>query len=174
MTTENQSKKEQSSKPASTHAKSINQKTEPKASTGEKIAIVLVRGLVDVSAQVKDTLQMLHLTRKNHCVVIVDNPVNRGMIKKVKDYIAYGEISEETYNKLVEKRGTEFQGREQDGKKKYSYKFLEINGKKYKPYFRLNPPRKGFGRKGIKVAFKAGGSLGNRGNKMNDLIERML
>ncbi|MBT4433949.1 50S ribosomal protein L30 [Candidatus Woesearchaeota archaeon] len=152
-------------------------KPEPKAtktSTGSKIAIVLVRGFIDLPQPVRDTLHMLHLTRKNNCVVIVDNIVNRGMIKKVKDYVTYGEITEQTYNSLVEKRGVAYQGREQDRKKKYSYKFSVINGKKYKSYFRLNPPRKGFGRKGIKMAFKVGGGLGNRGEKMNDLIERML
>ncbi|NQV91671.1 uL30 family ribosomal protein [Candidatus Woesearchaeota archaeon] len=152
------------------------QKTEQKAvtPTGGQIAIVLVRGFIDLPQPVRDTLHMLNLTRKNNCVVITDNIVNRGMIKKTKDYITYGEISEQTYKSLIEKRGEEYQGREQDRKKKYSYKFTEINGTKYKSYFRLNPPRKGFGRKGIKMAFKVGGGLGNRGDKMNDLIERML
>ena len=42
----------------------------------EKIAIILVRGLVGVRQDVKDTLSMLGLTRKNHCVVIPNNPIN--------------------------------------------------------------------------------------------------
>jgi large subunit ribosomal protein L30 len=142
--------------------------------TNLKIAIVLVRGLVNVKTEVKDTLAMLRLKRKNHCVVVDDNPVNRGMIKKVKDYITWGEISDEVYSKLVAQRGEEFLSREQDGKKKYTFKFLEVDGKKYKLYFRLNPPRKGFGRKGIKMPFSKGGALGNRAEKINDLIERML
>jgi large subunit ribosomal protein L30 len=142
--------------------------------TNSKIAIVLVRGLVNVKTEVKDTLAMLRLKRKNHCVVIEDTPVNRGMIKKAKDYITWGEISDETYSKLVAQRGEEFLSREQDSKKKYTFKFLEFDGKKYKLYFRLNPPRKGFGRKGIKMPFTKGGALGNRADKINDLIERML
>ena len=43
-----------------------------------------------------------------------------------------------------------------------------------KKFFRLSPPRKGFGRKGIKFAFTKGGALGYRGIKINDLIKRML
>ena len=139
-----------------------------------KLAIVLVRGVVGVTQSVKDTLSLLKLNRKNHCVVIDNNPVNLGMIKKVKDFITWGEIDEDTFKELVEKRGAEFQARLTDRKEKYSYKSLEINGKKYKPYFRLNPPKKGFGRKGIKVAFKVGGGLGYRAEKINDLIKRML
>ena len=140
----------------------------------EKIAIILVRGLVGVRQDVKDTLSMLGLTRKNHCVVIPNNPINVGMIKKAKDYITWGPISEEVFKELVAKRGEEWKGRVEDSKKKYTYKSLEVDGKKYKRYFRLNPPRKGFGRKGIKLAFTVGGALGNRNEKINDLIKRML
>lgn len=116
-----------------------------------KLAVVLVRGTVEVTKAVKDTLKMLNLTRKNSCVVLENNPINKGMVMKVKDYITWGSISEETLKELKEKRGKE-------GKKS----------------FPLNPPRKGFGRKGIKVSFKAGGALGDRGEKINDLVRRMI
>lgn len=139
-----------------------------------KIAIILVRGLVGVTHEVKETLHMLRLTRKNNCVVLEDSPVLQGMIRKAKDYITWGEIQDETFSELVKVRGEEFQARVEDRKKKYTYTTLDVAGKKYKPYFRLNPPRKGFGRKGIKVPFKVGGALGNRAEAMNDLIMRML
>ena len=145
-------------------------KTEPQA----KLAVVLVRGMVNVTQSVKDTLKMLKLNRKNHCVIIANNPVNVGMLRKVKDYATWGELDENTFKELVEKRGEEYKSRLGDFKKKYSYKVLEVNGKKYKPYFRLNPPRKGFGRKGIKMAFNVGGALGYRKEKINDLVQRML
>ena len=38
-----------------------------------KLAIVLVRGVVGVTQSVKDTLSLLRLNRKNHCVVIDNN-----------------------------------------------------------------------------------------------------
>tara|TARA_Y100000310_G_scaffold278642_1_gene297214 strand:+ start:27543 stop:27965 length:423 start_codon:yes stop_codon:yes gene_type:complete len=139
-----------------------------------KIAVILVRGTVNVTKTIKDTLTMLKLSRKNTCVVVENTPTTMGMIKKAKDYITWGEISEDTFKELVAKRGQEWQGRTQDSKKKYSYKTLEVAGKKYKPFFRLNPPSKGFGRKGIKMPFKLGGALGPRADKINDLIMRML
>ena len=81
-----------------------------------------------------------------------------GMIGKVKDYVTWGEITEDVYKQLVEKRG------EKDPK----------DNKKMKPFFRLSPPRKGFGRKGIKKSFADGGALGYRGDKINDLVKRMI
>ena len=152
--------------------KKVEQKTTSKSSG--KIAIVLIRGMVNLSGEVKDTLSKLNLHRKNNCVVIVDNPVNRGMIKRVKDYITWGIISEKMFLELVEQRGELYKGRTSDLKNKYTYKTLDVSGKKYKTYFRLNPPRKGFGRKGIKMPFKLGGALGDRAEKINDLLERMI
>ncbi len=137
---------------------------QPKTSPG-KLAVVLVRGMVKVIKPVKDTLAMLNLYRKNHCVVVDDTPSYRGMLIKVKDYVTWGKIDDNTFAELVQKRGQLSDGRR---------KSLEVNGKKYQRYFALNPPRKGFGRKGIKRAFKIGGALGDRGEKMNDLVKRML
>lgn len=139
-----------------------------------KLAVILVRGLVKTQQETQRTLQLLNLRRKNTCVLIENNVVHQGMANKVKDYITWGEISEEVVQELVSKRGMIYKGRSTDAKEKYEYKTLNINGKKYKKYFRLNPPQKGFGRKGIKMPFKAGGALGYRGEKINDLIRRMI
>ncbi len=159
---------------ASEQVKKEKSKEPAENNKSSKLAVILVRGLVNVNSAVKDTLAMLRLRRKNHCVVIDDNPVNRGMILKVKDYVTWGEVSEDIFSDLITQKGEEFKGRTTDRKKKYSYRTISVKGKKFKPYFRLNPPRKGFGRKGIKVAFKAGGALGYRGKKINDLIKRMI
>ncbi len=140
-----------------------------------KIAIVRVRGSINSSKKVRDTFNLLRLYRKNYCVVVDDNPSYKGMIVKVKDYVTYGEIDDGTYKELLEKRSEEYKDRESDRKGKIKYKkFILVNGKKIKPFFRLNPPRKGFGRKGIKVSYKAKGALGYRGDKINDLLKRMI
>ena len=68
-------------------------------------AVVRVRGTVNVRRDIQETLRMLRLTRINHCVVIPDTPQYRGMLKKVKDYITWGEIDEETLKELLLKRG---------------------------------------------------------------------
>lgn len=141
-----------------------------------KIAVIRVRGRINIRKQIKDTFDMLRLYNKNYCVVLESTPQNMGMINKVKDFVTCGEIEEGLFNELIAKRGEEYTGREKDSKGKidYSRKYFEIDGRKYKKYFRLNPPKKGYGRKGTKKPFSKSGALGNRGDKINDLLKRMI
>ena len=120
-------------------------------------AMILVRGRQRVTQTVKDTLDMLHLTKKNTCVIVKTNDSINGMIRKVNSYITYGDIDESTLTELKKKKNL---------LKKESKVFLYSAA--------LNPPRKGYGRKGIKIPFLKGGALGNRKEKMSDLIKRML
>lgn len=140
-----------------------------------KIAAVRVRGTTGIKSDIKDTLNMLRLYRTNYCVVLDDTPNVRGMLKKVKDYVTYGEIDEATFREIVEKRGEPYRGRTASSRDKIRYnKFIEVDSRKIKPYFRLNPPRKGLGRKGIRAGFAQGGALGYRGEKIAELLQRML
>ena len=113
-----------------------------------KTVLVLIRSEIGKSMEVKDTLKRLGLKRKNNAVILENKPELMGMLKKVKDLITWGEASEEVLKELEKKK----------------------KGK----IICLHPPRKGYGRKGIKVPFKVGGGLGYRGEKINDLIMRML
>ena len=152
----------------------MEEKTEIKKNH-KQLAAVRIRGLTQINTQVADTLQSLRLYKNNFCCVIPDTPVYLGMLKKAKDYITWGEVSDETFRQLVEKRGEKFTGRETDSKGKIQYKdFMIIDNKKIKRYFRLNAPKKGFGRKGIKQSFQRGGALGYRGDTINELIKRMV
>ncbi len=69
------------------------------------IAAVKVRGDVDARQKVVRTLQDLELDRKNQVRLMEDNDVNRGMLNVVKDYVAYGEIGDETIERLQERTG---------------------------------------------------------------------
>ena len=154
---------------------------------GVKIAVVRVRGSVHVSGKIRDTLSLLGLKRVNRCVVIDNNPVLMGMIKKVKDYVTWGEIDEKTFNGVLGKWGriegdkklsperlkekgfsslADFSKKFFDGKAKFSDVGL-------KPVFKLHPPSKGYDRGGIKKHFNIGGALGYRGGKINELVARM-
>ncbi|MBT4605098.1 50S ribosomal protein L30 [archaeon] len=157
-------------------AKVVEPKAAEKASAlvSGKVAIVLVRGLVKVRGEIKQTIWNLGLRRVNQCVVVEMNASIQGMLRKAKDYVTWGPLSDSDYNTLVEARGEEYHGRETDSKGKYKYNFVEVNGKKYKKVLRLNPPRKGFGRAGVKRPFISGGALGNRAEAMADLVKRMI
>ncbi len=149
---------------------------EPQKGSGKRIAVIRIRGLVEVRHDFKKTMELLRLHTKNICIVLQDTTQNRGMVEKVKDYVTYGEIDDATFDMLVQKRGEEYVGRVKDNHDKIDYdgRYFEVNKKKYKKFFRLNSPKKGFGRKGIKKAFSQGGALGNRGEKIKDLIDRMI
>ena len=153
----------------------MEQKTENNVSDSKQLAVIRVRGLTGIRVAVEDNLKMLRLYKKNYCCVLPNTPIYAGMLNKAKDYITWGEINDETFNVLIKKRGEEFKGREHDNKKKIAYSdFFIINNQKIKKYFRLNPPRKGFERKGIKHSYQQGGALGYRGTAINDLIKRMV
>ena len=93
----------------------MNKKMENKE-PNQKIAIIRIRGEVGIKGDIEDTMQLLWLSRKNTCVVIPKNEKYLGMVNKIKDYVAWGEVDEATFNMLVEKRGEESRGREKDSK----------------------------------------------------------
>jgi len=70
-----------------------------------RLAVVRVRGRVDVRKDVQDTLKMLNLTKANHCVIIDDRESFAGMLQKVKDYVTFGPIDTPTLSKLIIKWG---------------------------------------------------------------------
>jgi len=68
-------------------------------------AIVQLRGEVNMSQDVRDTLKMLNLHSTNHVTFVPETDTYRGMITKVNDYVAFGEPSVETVATLLRRRG---------------------------------------------------------------------
>ena len=158
---------------------------------GEKrkcLVAVRVRGVSDISQEIKDTLNMLRLTRNCHATLIDDRPSYTGMLHKAQHCVTWGEISKETVALLLKKRGrlvgdkklTEEYAQELGYKSlgdlaEAAYK-VEVEYSrlpKVKPVFRLHPPKKGFKGK-VKRSYAAGGVTGYRGEAINDLIKRMV
>lgn len=140
-----------------------------------KLAVVSVRGVIKARSDVVQTLEILNLKNQNHCVVLPATPSVVGMLRKVKDYVTWGEIDSKLYDELIKKRGELYTGRLEDRKGKIKYtKYILHDGKKYKKYFRLSPPKGGFERKGIKKSFSQGGALGYRKDKIQELIKKMI
>ena len=149
------------------------------------LAVVRVKGPINVRFDIADTMRFLRLNQVNHCVLLEENPTNQGMLRKAKDYITWGEIDAEALAELLEKRGR------LPGDRRLDKKALKALGAKdfgslagailegevkvggsLKPVFRLHPPAKGY--EGIKKSYVMGGALGYRGQAINDLIRRML
>jgi len=117
------------------------------------IAVIRIAGMTGINKKIAETLDRLKLRRKYVCVLIDEsNKEMMGMINKVKDFVAYGNINKETEDELVKARGKK-----------------DVEGN-LKPFFRLHPPRGGIK---SKVHYPKG-VLGNNKEDINKLIERML
>ena len=152
------------------------------------ICAVRVRGTISASRDVRETLKILHLTRNNYAVLIDNRPSFIGMLKAAQNFITWGETSKEIVHMLITKKGRLV------GNKKLTEEYAQTAGFKsldelteaifncrveylklpnVQPVFKLHPPTKGFKRK-IKKSYGTGGELGYRGEKINELIKRMV
>lgn len=151
-------------------------------------AVVRIRGTISAPLQVRETLQMLNLTRNNYAVLIDNRPSFLGMLKTAQNFITWGEASKGTIVMLLEKRGSLTGNKKltDEYAQKIGYKSIEelaeaiFNCKveywklpDVQPFFKLHPPTKGFKGK-IKKSYGAGGELGYRGDKISDLLKRMI
>ncbi len=132
------------------------------------LAVVRIRGQVNVRSSIKETLKRLNLDAVNNISLVYGTKSNIGMVQKCKDYVAYGEISSEILKSLMEKKA---------GKADASaLKEMESGAKSPKEFvsmpMRMKPPKRGY--KAIKQAYTASGDLGYRGPEINRLISRML
>ena len=153
-----------------------------------KMAVIKLRSDINARQGVKDTLKMMGLTRVNHCVIVDEATIGIGYLgEKIKDYITWGEIKPEVLESLLKKRGRlsgDKRVTEEVVKSKTSFQTMgelaaavesgsagldEVGVKKV---FRFHPPRGGY--KSIKRPVKDMGDLGYRGDKINDLIIRMI
>ena len=62
-----------------------------------EVSIILATG--------KLIVWVAELTRKNCCIVVDNNPTYLGMLVKLRDYVTWGEIDQETFKLLLKERG---------------------------------------------------------------------
>ncbi len=110
-------------------------------------AVVRIRSSIGARGEVVDTLNMLGLKKVNSLAVIDETGSYKGMLQKVKEHVTWGEIDKKLLREV----------------KKRDEKLKNIG---------LHPPRGGF--KSVKRSYANGGDLGYRGEKINELIGRML
>lgn len=141
----------------------------------DMLIAIRLRGTAKVRADIADTLSMLRLRRPMHAVLLPETPEMLGMLRKVRNWITWGRPSDELLARLIAARGRK------PGCGKLTT--LEVSqiianikaGKRpagLKPVFRLTPPSGGF-RQSIKQHWPRG-ELGDRGDKINELLKRMI
>jgi len=159
-----------------------------KADECKCIAVVRVRGSISAQREARETLDMLRLARTNHAVLVDNRPAFVGMLKRVRNYVTWGEVSPETVALLLQKRGRLAGNKKltDEYAQKIGYKSLgelaeavascKVEHRKLpdmQPIFKLHPPTKGFKGK-TKKSYGAGGEAGYRGEGINELIKRMV
>jgi large subunit ribosomal protein L30 len=151
-------------------------------------AIVQLRGEVNQSEKVRDTLGMLNLHRVNHATFVPETDAYDGMVTKVNDWVAHGEPSRETVELLLPRRAEPAQGDDEidDEWVKANTDYEDVSAlaealleeettlqdEGLAPTLRLHPPRGGHD--GIKHPTKEGGQLGKHTTEEIDtLLEAM-
>jgi large subunit ribosomal protein L30 len=151
-------------------------------------AIVQLRGDVNMSEAVEDTLAMLNVHRVNHCTLVPETDTYRGMITKVNDYVAHGEPSVDVVETVLRTRAEPEEGSadvddafvaentDYDDVAALAAALVDeettLREQGLSPVLRLHPPRGGH--KGQKHVTKEGGQLGKHTTDQIDaLLEDM-
>ncbi len=135
------------------------------------IVIIRISGLVEMPGYANEMLHRMRLRKKYTTVLVRESPETLKILQHIRNFVAYGKITPETLELLISKRGKSIDKKKFDVKKiiaEMEKKDLESLG--LKPYFRLHPPRGGIK---SKIHFPKG-ILGDNGDKINDLVRRML
>jgi large subunit ribosomal protein L30 len=159
-----------------------------KADERKCLAVVKVRGTISAQREARETLDMLRLDKTNNAVLIDTRPSYKGMLNRVQNYVTWGEVSKETVALLLKKRGRLAGGKKltDESVDKLGYKSIDALADaiasckaefqklpNVQPVFKLSPPSKGFKGK-TKKSFSSGGEAGYRGEKINELVKRMV
>lgn len=150
-------------------------------------AVVRIGGKADLQRDVKDTFRMLRLENPHDCVILPVTADCKGMVEKVRDYVTYGEVDKGILAEMLRKRLRSANNEKVDGGSLKSLtghasheeladallsgKVRLSNFKKVQPVLRLSPPSRGF--KSTKAHYPEG-DLGYRGDKIKDLLEKMI
>jgi large subunit ribosomal protein L30 len=148
--------------------------------------VIRIRGLVNIPSWAEKTLESLNLRRKFNATIIRENHQTLGMLRKVKDIVAWKSVDESIIKDLLETRGRKkgFHALDQSSLPS-TYKNIDdlanaihknniglSDIEDLKPWFSLSPPKGGFKRK-IKTQFNQKGVLGEN-NELIDLVRRMI
>ena len=149
--------------------------------------VVRIRGTVNIPAWAQTTLDSLNLAKKFRATIIAENSETLGMLRKVKDIVAWTSVDASFVKELLEKKGRKNGYKPiRDSDLPEEYKNIDelavaiaenkvttlSNLKSIKPWFALAPPRGGFRRK-TKTQYSQKGILGEN-LELVQLVKNML
>jgi len=149
--------------------------------------VVRIRGTVNIPAWAQTTLDSLNLAKKFRATIIAENSETLGMLRKVKDIVAWTSVDASFVKELLEKKGRKNSHKPiRDSDLPEEYKNIDELAvaiaenkvttlsklKSIKPWFALAPPRGGFRRK-TKTQYSQKGILGEN-QELIQLVKNML
>ena len=146
--------------------------------------VLRIKGSVNIPNWARYTLDSLNLYKKFWATILPETPESLGMLKKIKEFVAWSHVDAGLVKELIEKRGktSGFKPVLQETGPYNSIEALasDIAEDKVrlsslqviKPWFALNPPRGGFKRK-TKTQYNQKGILGED-RELADIIRRMI
>ncbi len=152
-----------------------------------KLLVVNLHGLINVPGRTRTALEGFGITKKFSATVVPDDETTVGSLKRCKDYVAWGELDEETMTFLLTQRGRVSQRRRLDeaslkslGFKTYKALAASVIGGTQRlssmdgilPYFTLAPPKGGF-KRSTRRQFREGGTLGAN-SEILAIVRRMV
>lgn len=148
--------------------------------------VVRIKGTVNIPTWARTTLDGLNLDRRFRATLVPETPESLGMLRRVKDVVAWTKADAATVKELLEKRGRKAGYKpltKADLPKEYKsmddlasaiadnkVAMSKIDG--IKPWFALSPPRGGFKRK-TKQQYAQEGVLGDD-KELAEIVKRML
>ena len=153
----------------------------------KRLAVIRVLGINNTRGTINATCKLMNIARIHNLSFVDDRKSYKGMLQKAKDTITWGEVTADSVEKVLSKWGklpgdkqlTDAYMKEKTkfgSIKDFSKAFVDMKADlsdvpELKPFFRLHPPRKGY--EATKLHYTVGGSLGYRGDNINQLIKRM-
>lgn len=148
--------------------------------------VVRIRGTVNIPHWADNTLDNLNLDKRFRATVIPENPESLGMLRKVKEMVAWTSADATIIKELLEKRGKKtgfkpitnsdlpegYNTIEELASAIADNKIALSKIRSIKPWFALNSPRGGFKRK-TKTQYSQDGILGED-KGLTDIVKRML
>jgi large subunit ribosomal protein L30 len=148
--------------------------------------VLRIKGTVNVPHWARYTLDNLSLYKKFWATILPETPESIGMLRKIKDFVAWSHVDASFVKELLEKRGKTIGSKPLKllpnsapyndidelaadlAKDKIRLSSLQM----VKPWFALNPPRGGFKRK-TKTQYHQKGVLGED-KELVEIIKRMI
>lgn len=152
--------------------------------------VVRMKGTVNIPNWANTTLESLHLNKKFRATLIPENDQTLGMLRKIKEIVAWTSVEENFIREFIEQKGRA------SSSKMLSNQKEEVSGKTsnpdinkvvsdvsknetylskldgIKPWFALNPPRGGFKKKS-KLLYSQNGILGENKDLL-EIVKRMM